>query len=100
MVRGLVEHEDVGLLQHQPAEQQPGRLAAGERVGGLVTFFAAEQHLAEQPVDFLPARIRIELVQPLDDGHALFDRAGVILRKVTDRHLVAPAQLAGVPVAR
>jgi len=30
----------------------------------------------------------------------LCDRAGVILRKVTDRHLVAPAQRACVPIAR
>ena len=44
--------------------------------------------------------VRIELVQPLDRGHALLDRAGVILREVADRHFVAPADRAGVEVRR
>src|ERR1035441_2851113 len=35
MVRRLVEHEDVRLLQHQLAENQPRRLAAREHVGPL-----------------------------------------------------------------
>ena len=42
----LIQHKDVGLLQHQLAEQQPRSLATGKRFGLLVAFFAAEQHLA------------------------------------------------------
>ena len=44
--------------------------------------------------------VGIELVQPLDRGHALLDRAGVILREVADRDLVAPADRAAVEVRR
>ena len=53
VVGGLVEDEDVRLLQHDPAEQQPRRLAARQRVGRLVAVLAAEQHLAEQTVNVL-----------------------------------------------
>ena len=51
-------------------------------------------------MDVLARRVGIELVQPLDRRHALLDRAGVVLREVADRHLVAPAHRAGVEVAR
>ncbi len=50
-------------------------------------------------MNVLAGRVRIELVQPLDGRHALRDRAGVVLREVSDRHLVAPAHRAGVDVA-
>jgi photosystem II stability/assembly factor-like uncharacterized protein len=99
VVRRLVEDEHVRLLEHHAAEEQPGGFAAGERVGGLVAFLAAEQHLPEQAVDVLPRRARIELVQPLDRRHAPGDGAGVALREVTHRDLVAPADLAGIEVA-
>src|SRR5688572_24544943 len=54
VVRRFVEHQDVGLLQHDAAEEQAGGLAARERLGGLEALLAAEQHLAEQSVDVLP----------------------------------------------
>ena len=41
-------------------------------------------------------RVRIELVQPLDGRHPFADRAGVVLREVADRDLVAPAHRPGV----
>ena len=94
MVGRLVEDQHVRLLQHDAAEQQPRRLAARQRLGRLQAFLAAEQHLAEQAVDVLPRRVGIELVQPLDRGHALLDRAGVVLREVADRDFVAPADRA------
>ena len=90
--------EHVRLLQHDAAEQQPRRLAARKRLGRLEPFFAAEQHLAEQAVNVLPRRVGVEPVQPLDRGHPLLDRAGVVLRKVADRDLVPPAHLARVDV--
>ena len=99
VVRRLVEHEHVRLLQHDPAEQQPRGLAARQRLGRLEPFFAAEQHLPEQAVNVLPRRVGIELVQPLDRGHPLLDRAGVVLREVADRHFVAPADRSRVEIA-
>ena len=42
----------------------------------------------------------IELVQPLGGRHALLDDAGVVLREVADRDLVAPPDRAAVDVAR
>jgi glycerol-3-phosphate dehydrogenase len=81
VVRRLVEHEHVRLLQHDAAEEQPRRLAARQRLGRLQALFAAEEHLAEQAVDVLARRVRIELVQPLDGRHALARCAGVILGK-------------------
>ena len=53
VVGRFVEDQHVRLLQHDPAEQQTRRLAAGERVGRLVAVLAAEQHLAEQAVNLL-----------------------------------------------
>ena len=53
MVGRLVEDEDVRLLQHDPAEQEPRGFAARERIGRLVAVLAAEQHLPEQPVNLL-----------------------------------------------
>ena len=71
MVGRLVEHQDVGLLQHQPAENHARRFAAGERIGLLERILAAEEHLAEHAAQFLLRSLRIELVQPVDDGDAL-----------------------------
>ncbi len=62
--------------------------------------FAAEQYLPEQAVNVLPRRVGIELVQPLDRGHPLLDHAGVILREVSDRRLVSPANGAGINILR
>ena len=73
VIRRLVEDEHVGLVQHDPAEQQPRGFASRQRLGRLEPFLAAEQHLTEQPVDFFPRRIGIELVQPFDGGHPLPD---------------------------
>src|ERR1017187_2800791 len=53
MVRGLVEDENVGLGQNQLAEHQSRLLAAGERLGLLLTLFAGEEHLAEDAADLL-----------------------------------------------
>ena len=51
VVGGLVEDQDVGLGEHELAEEQAGRFAAGERFGRLAAFFAAEEHLAEDAAD-------------------------------------------------
>ena len=64
--------------------------AAGERLGGLEGVVAGEQHLAEQTAQFLLRGLRIELVQPLDGGHAVGDGIGVILREIADGDFVAP----------
>ena len=100
VVGRLVEHQHVRLLQHDAAEEQPRGLAARERVRRLQPFFAAEEHLAEKAVDVLLGSVRVELVQPVHGRQALLDRAGVVLRKVTDRDLVAPPHRAAVDVAR
>ncbi len=90
VVGWLVERKDVWLLHHQTAEDQPRGLAAGERIGWLEPFFAAEEHLAEDAADVLIACLRIEAMQPLGNRGALVDQAGNILREVADLRLVAP----------
>ena len=47
VVGGLVEDEDVGLGEDELAEDEARLFAAAERLGLLVAFFAAEEHLAE-----------------------------------------------------
>ena len=67
VIRRFVEHQHVGLLQHQLAEDQPRGFAAGERLGRLHALFALEQHLPEQAAQFFVARRRIELLQPVEN---------------------------------
>ena len=48
VVRRLIEHQHVRLLQHELAEKQPRRLASGKSFRRFHAFIAHEQHLAEQ----------------------------------------------------
>ena len=54
VVRRLVEDEDVRLGQDQLAEHQSRLLAAGQGLGLLFAFFAAEKHLAQECRECLP----------------------------------------------
>ena len=90
MVGRLVEDEDVGLLQHELAEEQAGGFAAGERVGHLHALFAAEEHLAEDAADVFLGGILVELVQPVVDGASHLDGGDEVLREVADLRSVAP----------
>ena len=74
-------------------------LAAGQRLGGLVAFLPAEEHLAEEPMDLLARQVGIEAVQPLDRRQPLLDFPRMILRKIADRHLVAPPQRPTIEIA-
>src|SRR6266567_151003 len=96
VVGGFVEDEDVGLLQHDLAEEQAGCFASGERVGFLEALFAAEEHLAEDAADVLLGGLRVELVEPVRGRHAELDGALVVLGEVADLGLVAPLDGAGV----
>ena len=100
VVGRLVEHQHVRLLQHERQKSSRAVSPPDSASVGFSAFFAAEQHLAEQAVDVLARRVGIELVQPLDRGHALLNLAGVVLREVADRHLVAPADAAAVDARR
>ena len=73
VVRRFVEDEDVGLLQHDLAEEQAGGFASGESVGLLEAFFAAEEHLAEDAADVFLGGLGVEAVEPLGGGRALGD---------------------------
>ena len=96
VVRGFVEDEDVGLLQHDLAEEQTGGFASGECVGLLEAFFAVEEHLAEDAADVFLGGLRVELVEPVAGRHAELDGALVVLGEVADLDLVAPFDGAGV----
>src|SRR5438105_920427 len=48
VVRGFIEHEEVGFLQHEFAEQEPRRFAAGKDVGALIGLVTRKQHLGQQ----------------------------------------------------
>src|ERR1017187_5724384 len=89
VIGGFVEHQEVGLLEHEAAEDEAGGFAAGERLGGLERIVAGEQHFAEEPAQFLLRGLRIELVQPLDGGQPVRDRD----RKSTTSELQSPMYL-------
>src|ERR1039458_1162367 len=48
VIGGFVQHQEIRLLEHQPAKDQPRRLTAGESIGGFEGVLAAEKHLAER----------------------------------------------------
>ena len=73
MVGRLVEHEQVRLLQHQLAEDQPRRLSAGKHVGALLGVVARKQHLAQQAANLFGRSGRIPLMQPLQNLDAGLD---------------------------
>ena len=90
VVGGLVEDEDVGLLQHELAEEQACRFAAGERVGALHALLAAEEHAAEDAANVFLGGVLVELIEPVVDGHAHLDGAGEVLGEVADLRRVSP----------
>ena len=96
VVRGLVEHENIGLLQHQLAENDSRGFAAGKRFRRLQRVVAAEKHLAEQAAQLLLRRHRIELVQPLDHRGAFDDGVRMILREIADERVVPPRDRAAI----
>src|ERR1039457_6863944 len=53
VIGGFVEHQEIGLLEHQAAEDEAGGFAAGERASGFERVVATEKHLAEKPAKFL-----------------------------------------------
>src|SRR5258708_906047 len=73
MVGRLVEHEQVRLLQHQFAKEQPRRFSAGEDVGTFVGIVAREQHLAEYAANLFSRSGRIPLMEPLQNLDAGLD---------------------------
>src|SRR6185437_9501021 len=96
VVRRLVEDEHVGLLKHQLAEEQPRRLAAGERIGHLHALFAAEEHLAEDASYIFFGGVLVEAMQPVRDRHAVGDGGSMLLAEVADLRLVPPLDGAAV----
>ncbi len=53
VVVGLVEDEDVVVAEHHAAENESGRLSAGEGGEGFEGVIAAEEHFAEDAADIL-----------------------------------------------
>ena len=97
VVRGFVEDENVGLLQHDLAEEQTCGFASGEGIGLFEAFFAAEEHLTENAADIFLGGLRgrtvcshSATVVPIGDG------ARVVLCEVADGDLVSPLDGAGV----
>src|SRR5262249_54454946 len=92
----FVQYQEVGLLQHQPAKNDPRGFAAGESLCRFECILAAEEHLAEQSPQFLLRCAWIEAVEPFDDADAGFDGVPMILLEVADADLVAPGHLPGI----
>src|SRR5512138_358593 len=90
VVRRLVEDEDVVLEEHELREEEPDRLAAGERRRRLHALLAGEEHPAEEPRDLLVRHLVLHLAEPPEGGRARPDHAGLVLREVADLRLVAP----------
>ena len=62
VVGGLIEQQDIGLLQHKPAKDQASCFSARKRRGRLETLIALEKHLSEQAAQLFISRLRIELL--------------------------------------
>ena len=97
MVRRLVEHEHVGFLRHDAAEDQPRGFAAGERAHLLVHVVAREEDATELRHGSRSV-LRRQGVGDDSSGVAagIEQELAMVLRKVADVRLVAPVDLAGV----
>ena len=96
MVGRLVENQEVGLLQHETAENDSRRLASRKDVGAFEGVVSAEQHLAQQAAQFLLRGAGIEAVQPFNNREAMRDGLAVILRKISDGNFVSPGNAPGI----
>ncbi len=90
VVGGLIEDEDVGLGENQLAEDEACLFAAGESLGLLFAFFAAEQHLAEDAADLFDVGGRVPAMEPLGNREAVLDGRAHILWKVANLRFVSP----------
>src|SRR5205814_4758009 len=96
MVGRLVQNQEVGFLQHQPAENDSRRFTSRKDLSWFERIVAAEQHLAQQSAQFLLGRARIKTVQPFNNRNAVRDGLPVILREVPDGDFVSPGHLSGI----
>src|SRR5580700_8793007 len=89
MVRGLIEHKHVWLLQHQLAEKEARGFSARKNAGGFGGFVPGKQHLTEQAANLFADGGGIPLMQPLQRGRAAFDEAAVVLGEISDGGFVS-----------
>ncbi len=96
VVRRLVENQHIWLLQHQSAENQPRGFASGKSAGGFSASSPLKSIWPSRPRNSSCVAMRIEFVEPVDHGGALYDRFGVVLREVADGDVVAPGDRAAI----
>ena len=96
VVGGFVQHQHVGLLQHELAEEDARRLAAGKHVSLLGGFIADKEHLPQQAANLFIRNRRVPLEDPVQNGAAFFNQAAMVLRKIADGGFVSPGGLAAV----
>src|SRR5712692_7496602 len=96
MVSRFVEDEEIRLLQHQLAEDEPRGFTAGESLCGLEGVIAAEEHLPHEAAELLLIGGGIKLPEPVDGGHAFGEGITVVLREIADGDFVAPDDVAAV----
>src|SRR5580765_1337609 len=93
VVGWLVKNQHVWFLQHQATKKNARGFAARKRPDGFAGILAAEQHLPQQPAQFLLSRQRVPPAKTFENGEIAFALfvEGVLLAKVADRDLMAPA---------
>src|SRR6185437_12306874 len=94
VVRGFVQHQNVWLLQHELAEQNARRLAAGEHVSLFVGFIAGKEHLAEEAANFFVRHGRIPLEKPVKNRPARLNHAAMVLGKESYCRFMSPVDFA------
>src|SRR5882762_2049109 len=94
VVRGLVENEDIRLLQHKFAKEQASRFATGEGFCFLVAFFLLEEHLPQQSANFFGRSSGFPLVQPIENIRSFLNQLPVVLCEIANRSFVSPSHLA------
>src|SRR5664279_2093656 len=96
MVGWFIEHQNIGLLEHEFTEEQTGCLAAGEDLSPFIGIIAGKEHLAENAADFFGGGGRVPLMEPLQDFDTGLDESLVILGKVSYCCFMAPDNSAAV----
>ena len=102
MVGGLIQNEGIGLAHHQAAEHTANLFAAGEHLGGLVYFIAAEQHPAQEAPQIGLGLVGGILPQPVDQAAVeVFEIGGIVLGKIAlaDGHAPLEAAFVGLDLA-
>ena len=80
MVRGLVQHQDIGAVEHHPGEHAADLLAAGEHLHRLVDIVPGEEHPPQEGAQEGLGVVRAVLGEPLHEILAVVVKEGRVIQ--------------------